>query len=93
MFPQPGAKAGAAEFDVGLQVFAFYHANLHPRGGRFVHVCTRSRESPLLGLSSGWLRGQTLQKADSSGRILVRFAGPFQDALLGPADLGHFGAP
>ena len=86
MFPQPGAKAGTAELDVGLQVFAFYHANLHPRGSRFVHVCTRNCESPLLGLSSGWLRGQTLQKADSCGRILVRFAGPFQDPLLGPAE-------
>ncbi|CAE7307532.1 ebh [Symbiodinium microadriaticum] len=93
MFPQPGAKAGAAEFDVGLQVFAFYHANLHPRGSRFVHVCTRSRESPLLGLSSGWLRGQTLQKADSSGRILVRFAGPFQDPLLGPAETLDISVP
>ncbi|CAE7558155.1 unnamed protein product [Symbiodinium natans] len=86
MLPEPGCRTGAQELDAGLPVIAFYHANLHPRGSRFVHVCTRSGRSPIAGLSSGWLRGEILQKADRSDHVLVRFAGPFQDPLAGFAE-------
>ena len=40
----------------------------------------------MLGLFSGWLRGRILQSADNSGQVLVRFAGPFYDPMMGPSE-------
>ena len=85
MLSEPAVADSSEEPGVCGEVLAFYHSHFHPRGNRYVHVCTRSGGSPIVGLSAGWLRGRRLQH-DSQGEVLVRFTGPFLDPLAGLAE-------
>eukprot|EP00435_Cladocopium_sp_Y103_P013064 s2187_g3.t1 len=88
IFPEPQVQPSRTgrTMPAGLEVLAFYHSNLHPDRQRPVHICSNDFMQPLAGLSSGWLMATVLRdKWPEDERVLVRFKGPFCDALNGMA--------
>lgn len=98
-FPEPRSPVILPALPVGSEVLAFFHANHHPNGLRYVRTLHRADITPLVGLSSGWLRATLLdgwdpveaQRMAAAGDmealyIHVRFNGVFRDTMAGASD-------
>lgn len=96
VFPEPAVPVTLPAVEPGTKVLAFYHANHHPQGFRYVRVCHNVNVTPLLGLSSGWLCATVLSPwglqmarrrgAQEAMYVHVRFDGVFHDTLAGRSD-------
>jgi len=80
------ASSTVPVFREGQEVVAFFNANRHPDGRRYVKVADRLTRSPVHGMSCGWVKAVVLERfgpdtavSQKEPLVSVRFHGTFHD--------------